>query len=265
MTGAARTLHRPEIRVLDDADAVADTAAALILGMVARRPDAVLGLATGRTPLEVYARLRAAAAAGARLGRIRSFNLDEYRGLPPDHPASYRAYMRRELFDPIGLPDDRWHIPDGLGAPEAAADAFEAASRDAGGIDLQLLGIGENGHIGFNEPAASLDSRTREVELAPSTRVANTADFPPGEEPPRTAITMGIATIFEARRLLLLAVGARKAKALAAAPSGPVLPTIPASAIRLHPHATVLADPAAAALLESRGSVRGANHGNAPR
>lgn len=249
MTSDALTLHRPEIRVLDDAEAVADAAAALIIDVVARRPGAVLGLATGRTPLEVYARLRAAAAAGARLDRIRSFNLDEYRGLPPNHPASYRAYMRRELFDAIGLADDRWHIPEGWGAPEAVADAYEAAIHDAGGIDLQLLGIGENGHIGFNEPAAPFNSRTREVELAPSTRAANAADFPPGEEPPRTAITMGIATILDARRLLLLAVGARKAKALAAALSGPVLPAIPASAIRLHPHAMVLADPAAAALL----------------
>ena len=251
MTIDTRRLHRPELHVLKDAEAVADAAAALILDQIACRRETVLGLATGRTPLAVYARVRDAAANGADLDRIRTFNLDEYCGLSSEHPASYQAYMRRELFDPIALPRDRWHMPDGSGAPQAAADAYEAAIRNAGGIDLQLLGIGENGHIGFNEPGAPFDSRTREVELAPSTRAVNADDFPPGEEPPRTAITMGIATILEARRLLLLVVGQRKAKALAAALTGPVTTDLPASALRLHPRTTIFADAAAAALLET--------------
>ena len=240
-----------ELRVVADAGAVAAEGAEEIARCIQSSPRSVLGLATGRTPVAVYARLRAMQAARRiSFAGVTTFNLDEYGGLPPDHPASYHRYMRRELFDHVNIAPGAWHVPDGMTAPGPASAAYETTIRNAGGIDLQLLGIGENGHIGFNEPGSPFDSRTREVTLAPSTREANAAEFPAGEAPPETAITMGIGTILEARRILLLATGPRKAAALAAALCGPVGPEMPASALRLHPAVTIIADRAAAAGLD---------------
>ena len=240
-------IFEPTLRTFDDADAVADAAAAEIVAFVTGTSRPVLGLATGRTPLAVYARLRAAHEAG-RIGfaAATTFNLDEYRGIDPDHPASFHRYMRRELFDHVDLPPGRCHLPDGAGDPDAAAMRYEAAIRAAGGIGLQLLGIGRNGHIGFNEPGSAFDSRTREVPLSASTLAANAPDFPQEETPPATAITMGIGTILDARRILLLVTGTSKAGALAATLSGMPDRDRPASALRLHPDVTILCDRAAA-------------------
>jgi len=208
-----------------------------------------LGLATGRTPLAVYTALRDRVATGQlSLAHAICFNLDEYSGLPAGHPASFESYMRRELFGPIGLPDDRWHLPDGDGGP-AEARSFEAAIVAAGGIGLQLLGIGRNGHIGFNEPGAAHDSRTRQVRLTEQTRQANAQDFPASTAVPEYAVTMGIGTILEAREILLMATGTAKAEALAAALQGPVIEAVPASALQRHSRVTVLCDAAAAQFL----------------
>jgi glucosamine-6-phosphate deaminase len=189
--------------------------------------------------------------------RVTSFNLDEYCGLPADHPSTFLAYMREKLFSLVDIDASKAHLPDGSAVdPDAVAAAYEASIAKAGGIDLQLLGIGQNGHIGFNEPGSPAISRTRRVSLSPLTLAANAADFPSGEMPPPHAITMGIATILEAREIILLATGAGKAAALEAAINGPVSENCPASFLRLHPHVTIVCDiaayPAAAPQQQSR-------------
>lgn len=237
---------RPKLQVLDDAHAVATAAARMITAHVAGSQRSVIGLATGRTPLAIYARLVAAARDGRTdFSGTTSFNLDEYRGLSPEHPASFAAYMRRNLFDHVDM--RATHVPAGLGNTEAEASAYETAIARAGGIGLQLLGIGRNGHIAFNEPGAGFDSRTRVVRLAEETRAANAPDFPEGEPVPGEAMTMGIGTILEAQRILLVATGAAKREALARALAGPPDATCPASALLLHPQVTILCDNEAAA------------------
>ncbi len=232
------------LRVCHDATEVAEAAAERITRYVKATAAPVLGLATGRTPLATYAALRARIASGdLSFDAVRTFNLDEYCGLPPRHPASFHAYMRRELFDAAGMAEAMWHLP-GCAEP---GSSYEARIAAAGGIGLQLLGIGANGHVGFNEPGAAHDSRTRVVTLTEATRRANAPDFPAGMEVPGTAVTMGIATILAARSIVLLATGARKAEALARAIEGPVTSDVPASALREHPDVTVLCDPEAAA------------------
>jgi glucosamine-6-phosphate deaminase len=244
---------RPDVVVLPDAAAVAARAAERIAALVAERPGAVLGLATGATMLPVYARLAEIFAEGAlSLGQARSFNLDEYVGLGADDPASFAAFMRENLVARTDLEPARAHLPDGTAAdPEAEARRYEAAIAAAGGIDLQLLGLGRNGHVAFNEPGSDRASRTRVVALAPETRAANAAAFE-GHAVPDRAITVGIATILEARSLLLVATGRAKAGALAAALDGPVGPGCPGSWLRTHPCLTVLCDRAAASALEPR-------------
>lgn len=248
-SGAATRPTRPMVEVLESAGAVAEEAAALICATLHGNARPVLGLATGRTPLAIYARLVEAARAGrADFSRTESFNLDEYRGLGPDHPASFAAYMRRTLFDHV--PFAATHLPAGLGDPEAEAARYEAAIAASGGIGLQLLGIGRNGHIAFNEPGAGFDSRTRVVTLAEDTRIANAPDFPDGEAVPATAMTMGIGTILEAGRILLVATGAAKRAALTRAVLGPPDPSCPASALQLHGDVLILCDREAGADLQ---------------
>jgi glucosamine-6-phosphate deaminase len=245
--------RRLEILVLPDADAVARAAVRRIAGLVRRRPTATLGLATGSTMQEIYRGLVAAHRRGLDLSGLTTFNMDEYLGLGPENPGSFAAYMQSALFGPADMAAASCHVPPGRTEyGDAAAIAYERAIAEAGGIDLQLLGIGENGHIAFNEPGSSFASRTRVVELAPMTRSANRSGFSGGEVP-RRAITIGIATILEARALLLLATGERKAEALAGALDGPVDEACPASAIRLHPRATVICDRAAASRLRTTG------------
>ena len=230
------------LAVFDTPAAAAEEAASRIAAAVRDRPDIVLGLATGNTMLGVYDHLAARHREGLSLARATAFNLDEYVGLAPGHPAGFAAYMARHLGERTDLPASRMHLPD-----PADPAAFEEAIGGAGGIGLQLLGIGRNGHIGFNEPGTPPDSRTRVVTLSAGTRRANAGDFPAGEAVPPRAVTMGVATILEASEIVLLATGAAKAPALAHALAGPVGPEVPASFLRRHRALTVLCDAAAAA------------------
>jgi glucosamine-6-phosphate deaminase len=245
------SLQFPEPLILEDEAAVAGFVAHLVTERLAAEPRLVLGLATGQTFMAVYQRLVGAFGRRAvSFAEATSFNLDEYAGLPAGHPASYRAFMRRCLFDHVDLDLARTHLPDGRAADlDAEAESYEAAIRAAGGIGLQLLGIGENGHIGFNEPGAAFSSRTRVVTLDASTRKANSRFFPAGEEVPERALTMGVATILEAREIVLAATGARKAAAIQAALAGPVRPVCPASVLRRHARTTIVCDKAAASRL----------------
>lgn len=220
-----------------------------IVRLIRRRPDAVLGLATGSTPLPVYLALREALV-GVDVSRVRGFALDEYVGLDPAHPESYRSVITREVIEPLGFDPARVRVPNGAleGIEHAGAD-YEAAIESSGGIDLQLLGIGTDGHIGFNEPGSSFASLTRVKTLTTQTRVDNARFFDSVDDVPRHCITQGLGTILRARHLVLLAFGEGKAEAVAGALEGPVSAMLPGSAIQLHPHATVVVDEAAASRL----------------
>lgn len=232
----------PQLIVVDDAEAAAAVAVARVLALLATKPWAVLGLATGETMRPVHRGLVGACRRGAvSFAQARSFNLDEYVGLRPGHPGAFATFMRRTLFDAVDFAAGAVHLPDG---DDPAA--YEAAIATAGGIDLQLLGIGGNGHIGFNEPGSDFASRTRVVRLAAATRIDNAAAFAPDPVPER-AVTMGIATILAARSIVLIATGGAKAAAVAAALAPRMSPDCPASALRLHPAAVIVADRAAAA------------------
>ncbi len=241
----------PRLIVLDDAAAIARHVAAMFAGLLTDRPNAVLGLATGGTPVPIYQALIARHRAGEISFRdAASFNLDEYVGLPRTHPASFAYFMATTLFDHVDITPSRTHIPDGMATDaEAESARYEAAIAKAGGIDLQLLGIGANGHVGFNEPGSAFASRTRKVTLTASTRAANRRFFAGGEVPEQ-ALTMGIGTILEARALVLVATGAGKAEAIARMLQAPPSPDCPASALQLHPDATVVCDREAARLLD---------------
>jgi len=232
---------------------VARFVARLVLDRVRAKPDLVLGCATGRTMEAVYDELVAGHEAGTGdLARLRTFNLDEYVGLSSTDERSYHHYMRVRFFDRVGLPPDRSRLPNGVAADLAAeARAYEAAIVAAGGIDLQLLGLGETGHIGFNEPLSALMSRTREKALTPTTRAQNAEMF--GGDPaavPARALTMGVGTILEAREIVLAAAGAGKAAVLARATEGPITAQISATALQLHPNCKVVVDEAAASALQ---------------
>lgn len=238
-----------EVVPLSSTAAVATLAADIIDAAVRARPATVLGLATGSTPLPTYEELirRHRAGRGPSYDAVRCFTLDEYVGLPPDHPQSYRATIARELTDPLGVPADRVHGPDASEQDLATAgERYEAALEAAGGVDVQVLGIGSDGHLAFNEPGSSLGSRTRIKTLTEETRRDN-ARFFGSDEVPHHVVTQGLGTILRARHLLLLATGAGKAEALAAAVEGPLTASCPASVLQLHPHVSVLADPTAAA------------------
>ena len=238
-----------EVVPLDDAEQVARVAADVIASVVRRRPDAVLGVATGGTPQRTYAELARRCRDGElSLAGVSMFLLDEYVGLPPGHPAGYLATILREVAEPCGVPAERVHGPDPDRLPESADD-YERQIADAGGVDLQLLGIGTDGHLGFNEPGSSLASRTRLKTLTATTRADNAAYFPDGDVPGHV-VTQGLGTILSARHLLLLATGGAKAEAVAAAVEGPVSASCPGSVLQLHPRATVVLDPAAASRLQ---------------
>lgn len=219
----------------------------------ATSPDMVLGLATGSSPLPVYDALRVHRSA---LGAIRGAALDEYVGLPRAHPERYRAVIEREVIEPLGLDPTRVHVPSDdcdhadTDALAVAGERFENTLRKLGGVDVQLLGIGATGHIGFNEPGSSFASRTRVKTLTEQTRRDNARFFASPDEVPVHCITQGLGTILEARHLVLLAFGQHKAQALAAAIEGPVTASVPGSAVQLHPHCTVVADEAAASQLQ---------------
>ncbi|MCU1438622.1 MAG: multidrug transporter [Naasia sp.] len=235
-----------EVIIVPDQATAGELVADAIQALVRHRPDAVLGVATGSTPLPVY---RALGGRGLPLDRVRAFALDEYVGLPEGHPESYAAVVRREVTDPLGLDPARVRVPGDTGALRTAGEDYEAAIAAADGVDLQLLGIGTDGHIGFNEPGSSLASRTRIKTLTEQTRRDNARFFSSLADVPRHCITQGLGTILEARHLVLLAFGEGKAEAIAGAVEGPVTASLPGSAIQLHPHVTVVVDEAAASRL----------------
>ncbi|MGR0319137.1 glucosamine-6-phosphate deaminase [Agromyces sp. ZXT2-3] len=240
-----------EVVIVRDDGEAGELAAGAIVELVRSRPDAVLGLATGSTPLTTYRALaRRIDAEGLDVSRVRGFALDEYVGLPAGHPEGYRQVITREVVEPLGLAPGLVRVPNGDPATIAtAAEDYDAAIAAAGGVDLQILGIGRTGHIGFNEPGSSLASRTRVKTLTERTRVDNARFFDSIDDVPMHCVTQGIGTILEARHLVLLAFGEAKAEALAAAVEGPVSASQPGSAIQLHPHATVIVDEAAASRL----------------
>lgn len=236
--------------IVTDAQQAAVRAAGLYVDLLRRKPDAVLGLATGSTPLGLYARLAALCRAGElSFRRATSFNLDEYVGLPATHDQSYRYFMEHNLFSHVDLPAERTHVPSGLDVSDAALAGYDAAIEAAGGIDLQLLGLGGNGHIGFNEPGTPFGLGTHVVELTARTRQDNARFFASLDEVPTHAATMGVKTVMHARAILLLAFGSAKAEAVRAALIGPVTEDVPASVLQLHPDVTVFCDEEAAKLL----------------
>ena len=242
-----------EVIVVDSAEAAGDLIANHIVARLSAQPRFTLGVATGSTPLPVYAALRQRAHAGIDFSRMAAFALDEYVGLPAGHPESYRAVIDREVTVPLGLDPLNVHVPDGtLADVESAGERYEAALLDHGGVDLQLLGIGATGHLGFNEPGSSFGSLTRVKTLAERTRVDNARFFDSLDAVPIHCVTQGLGTILRARHLVLLAFGEGKADAVAAAVEGPVSASMPGSAIQLHAHVTVVLDPAAAQRLAYR-------------
>ena len=234
-------------RVYPDYEAICAAAADTVAQKLSEKPTAVFMLPTGTTPLGMYRYLAEMHhSEGLSFTGTTFFNLDEYLGLRPDHAASYHVYMKENFYGLIDADPARIFVPDGTAPdPEAECELYEAAIVEAGGIDLCVLGIGRNGHIGFNEPGAPFDSRTRVVQLSESTRKVNASDFEEARAPER-AITVGMATIFESREVLLLASGTNKAGAVAAAVEGDVSESVPASMLKNHPNARLFLDEDAA-------------------
>ena len=243
-----------EVIIKPTAEAATGVAGRLLANLIRKKSNAVLGLATGSTPLLLYREL-----IGMKLdwSRIVAFNLDEYVGLPPQHPQSYHNFMWENLFSHVNIAKKNVHIPDGLtqDVPRFCA-RYEKQIRAAGGIDLQVLGIGTDGHIGFNEPTSSLASRTRIKTLTRQTRLDNARFFGGEAQVPHHVITMGIGTILEARQCLLLAFGKKKARAIAKAVEGPITAMNPASALQQHPRVAVGLDEAAASKLKMKDYYR---------
>ena len=236
-----------EIIIQPTQEAATDIAARIIARLLREKPNSVLGLATGSTPVLLYRKL---IEMDLNWSQVTTFNLDEYIGLPRDHPQTYHSFMWENLFQHINIPKENIHIPDGNAEdiPKFCMD-YEDRIRAAGGIDLQVLGIGTDGHIGFNEPTSSLASRTRIKTLTQQTCKDNARFFGSDEEVPRHVITMGIGTIMEARQNLLLAFGENKSTAIAEAVEGPITSINPASILQMHPVVKVcLDDPAASQL-----------------
>jgi glucosamine-6-phosphate deaminase len=241
-----------EVIVKDNYDEMSKLSAKLIADVVRQKPRCVLGLATGSTPVGTYQELiRLHQEEGLDFSQVVTFNLDEYIGLPPEHDQSYYYFMHENLFDHINIPPGNIHLPPGTDEDLiAACERYEQMIRDAGGIDMQLLGIGSNGHIAFNEPGSSLGSRTRVKTLDADTIHANSRFFKRIEDVPRYAVTMGIGTIMNSRRIVLLANGPNKAQAISMTVEGPVTALVPATIVQLHIHATIIVDKPAATKLK---------------
>jgi glucosamine-6-phosphate deaminase len=241
-----------EVVVLADAKEIGGVAADAIASLLSRKPAAALGLATGSSPLAIYDELAARCDAGAiSFRQARGFTLDEYVGLPADHPERYRTVIEKVFVSRVDFAPGAVEGPDGLASDiPAACAAYEDAIQAAGGVDLQILGIGTDGHIGFNEPGSSFASVTRVKTLTQQTRADNARFFDSIDDVPMHCITQGLGTILRARHLVLLAFGEGKAEAVAGAVEGPVTASLPGSAIQLHPHATVVIDEAAASRLK---------------
>lgn len=234
--------------IIDSAENIAAMAAQQYVNLLKRKPNAILGGATGSTPLGLYAELvRLNKAGEISFKDASSFNLDEYVGLDGSHDQSYRYFMDHNLFDHIDIDKSRTRVPSGIDTSDPAAYDKEIAA--AGGVDLQLLGIGNNGHIGFNEPGTPFGSLTHIVELTESTREANKRFFASIDEVPTHAVTMGVKTVMQARSIILMAIGPAKAPIMKAMLQGPVTEKVPASVLQLHPDVTVYMDYEAAKLL----------------
>ena len=237
-----------EIIIQPDAESATAIATKIIARLLREKPNAVLGLATGSTPLLLY---RALARMKLDWRKVTTFNLDEYVGLPKEHPQSYHHFMGENLFRHVNISPKNTYIPDGMTRDVAKFCAqYERRIAAAGGIDLQLLGIGTDGHIGFNEPASSLASRTRLKTLTPRTRRDNARYFGSADKVPHHVITMGLGSIMEARQCVMLAFGPRKARAIAATVEGPITANVPASILQMHPSVKVCLDKGAAAKLK---------------
>lgn len=242
-----------EIIIAKNEDEAGDIYARAVSSLIERKPDAVLGLATGSSPLTAYRHLTAQVRQqGLDVSRVSGFALDEYVGLEVNHPESYHSVINRTVTEPLGLNPELVHVPNGaLETIQTAGGDYDSAIEAAGGVDVQILGIGTDGHIGFNEPGSSIASGTRIKTLLEQTRLDNQRFFNSLEEVPTHAITQGIGTILKARHLVLLAFGEGKAPAIAAAVEGGISAFCPASALQLHPHATVIVDEAAASQLKN--------------
>lgn len=229
-----------------------DAGANIIVSLLQTRPDAVLGLATGGTPVGIYEQLVKSYEKGlVSFSRATSFNLDEYVGLPRDHEQSYYTYMKENLFDHVDLPESRAFIPDGNASdPHEECRRYEDLLSKAKQIDLQILGLGHNGHIGFNEPDHALVGGTHVVALQEETLQANARYFDSIDDVPKLAITMGVGMILKARTILLIVRGEDKAEIVQKALQGPITTEIPASLLQTHPNLVVMLDPAAAKLLK---------------
>lgn len=240
-----------------DYKAMSRQAANLISAQVILKPDCVLGLATGSTPVGVYDQLvEWVKKKDLSFADVRTVNLDEYLGLAPQHEQSYRRFMNEHLFDRVDIRAEHTHVPDGLcGDPAAECARYDALIDAFGGIDLQLLGLGRNGHIGFNEPGDAFVMDTHLVRLTESTIEANKRFFASADDVPRQALTLGIRHIMQAKRVVIVASGEEKADAVAGAFAGPVTPRLPASILQIHPDVTLVADAAALGKLPDRKGV----------
>jgi len=238
------------VMIVKDYDEMSKEAAKIIAKQIKAKPDSVLGLATGGTPIGTYREL---IRKGLDFSGLTTFNLDEYYGLGPDHRQSYHHFMFDNLFNHVNIDPGKVHVPDGRAKDvNAFCEKYEEEIKKAGGIDLQLLGIGRDGHIAFNEPGSSLAARTQLVALAEETIEDNARFFDKREDVPRFAISMGCGTIMDARKLLLLANGEGKAEAVAELIEGPITSQITASVLQMHPDATVIIDEAAASKLRRK-------------
>jgi glucosamine-6-phosphate deaminase len=241
-----------EVIIQPDMQQASLVGAKIIAELVRGKPQAVLGFATGKTPLALYQSLgEMHRREGLDFGRATAFNLDEYIGLDPSHPASFHSYMWKYVFSHINIHKDKIHIPNGLASDiPATCREFEETIKAAGGIDIQILGIGGDGHIGFNEPSSSLTSRTRIKTLTAETRKDQAADFGGERNVPYHVITMGLGTIMESRMCLLLAFGKKKAQPIAQTIEGPITAMVPASVLQLHQKAIIILDEDASAGLK---------------
>lgn len=247
-----------EVIIQPDAQTASVVAARLVSHHLRDKPNSVLGLATGNTPILLYNELvRKHREQHIDFSRVTTFNLDEFVGLPPAHPSSYHSFMDKHLFNHINVPRSHVFIPDGMAPdiPTACAE-YERRIREAGGIDLQILGIGTEGHIGFNEPTSSLGSRTRTKTLNSRVRHDFAYLFGGEHKVPKHIITMGIGTIMEAREIVLLAFGKSKAQAVARAVEGPITSMMPASILQMHPVVKIIVDEGAASLLQNTSYYR---------
>lgn len=254
-----------QVIIFDNAEQVAEHAAQWVADLVANKPSPVLGLATGSTPISLYKKLVVKHQQGLSFNNVTSFNLDEYHNIDPENPQSYRRFMNDNLFNHVDIDIANTHLPTCTNQqnPREQGLAYEAKIKSAGGIDLQILGIGANGHIGFNEPTSSLVSKTRIKTLTQQTISDNSRLFNADEYQPDTAMTMGIGTIMESRYVLLMATGENKADAVNEMITGALSAMCPASALQMHENAVVILDKAAASKLKDQDYYQWADQQNA--